>query len=58
MIKYLLVSLSLDIREGTIKPSVRTITQYTGRGPKQEKLNLIAEGGSFIAQIIRDHKTN
>ena len=41
-----------------IRHILRTVTQNTGRGQTQEKSILIAEGGSFIAQVIRDHKTN
>ena len=55
---YRPISLSLDKGQGTRKPSGMTMTQNTGRGQKQEKSILIAEGGSFVAQVIRDHKTN
>ena len=43
---------------GIRKPSALTMTQNTGRGQNRKKSILIAEGGSFIAQVIRDHKIN
>ena len=44
--------------QGTRKLSGLKITQNTGRDQKQEKSILIAEEDIFIAQVIRDHKTN
>ena len=46
---------SLDKGQGIRKPSSLTMTQNTGRG---QKSILIAEGGSFIAYVIRDNKIN
>ena len=35
-----------------------SMTKKTGSRPNREKSTLIAGGGSFIAQVVRDHKTN
>ena len=39
------------------KLSALTLTQNTGKGQNRKKSILIAEGGSFIAYVIRDHKS-
>ena len=48
----------IDKDQGNRKPSGLTMTQNIGKGQKQEKSILIAEGSGFIVQVIRDHKTN